>query len=156
MCRGRRSNRIGRKRDLVPAGRPYRQQFSLAGLANFFRMPEIMFEVVSAGLENVEALVLDLSSGPAAGGQVGNGFSGHRQVGYEGIVIGPAPLGIQNFDGEPVDDQGVFGVPQRNLSQPAVDEGAFLSGLVDDLTVLGQFGALKIFGDRLVRAWLAG
>jgi hypothetical protein len=27
---------------------------------------------------------------------------------------------------------------------------------VDDLTVLGQFGALKIFGDRLVRAWLAG
>ena len=121
-----------------------------------FTMPEIMFEIVSAGLENVEGLVLDFPSGPAAGGQVGNGFSGHRQVGYEGIVIGPAPLGIQNFDGEPVDDQGVFGVPQRNLSQPAVDEGAFLSGPVDDLTVLGQFGALKIFGDRLVRAWLAG
>jgi len=121
-----------------------------------FTMPEIMFEIVSAGLENVEGLVLDFPSGPAAGGQVGNGFSGHRQVGYEGIVIGPAPLGIQNFDGEPVDDQGVFGVPQRNVIQPAVDEGIFLSWLMNDLTVLGQFGAVEVLGDRLVRAWLAG
>ena len=63
---------------------------------------------------------------------------------------GPSPLGIQNFDGEPVDDQGVFGIPQRNLIQPAVDEGTFLARLMDDLTVLGQFGAIEIFGDRLV------
>jgi len=121
-----------------------------------FAVSEIVFEVVAAGLENVEGLVLDLPSGSAAGGQFGNGFSGHRQVGHEGIVIGPSPLGIQNLDGKPVDDQSVLGIPQRNLIQPAVDEGTFLAGLMDDLTMLGEFGAVEIFGDRLVRAWLAG
>ena len=119
-------------------------------------MTEIMSEIISAGLENVEGLVLDLPSGSAAGGQFGDGFSGHRQVGHEGIVIGPSPLGIQNLNGKPVDDQSVLGIAQRNLIQPAVDEGTFLSGLMDDLTMFGQLGAIEIFGDRLVRAWLAG
>ena len=44
----------------------------------FLAVPEIVFEIVTVGLEHVEGLVLDLPTGAAAGGQFGDGVGGDR------------------------------------------------------------------------------
>ena len=57
-------------------------------------MAEVVFEVVAVGLEDVEGLVLDLPSGAAAGGKLGNGLDGDRQIGDKAVVVGALSLGV--------------------------------------------------------------
>ena len=49
---------------------------------------EIVLDVVSLGLENVEGLVLDLPAGATAGREFGDIIGAHRQVGNETVAIG--------------------------------------------------------------------
>jgi len=56
------------------------------------------------------------------------GFSGNREVGYEGVVMGSSALGIQNLDGEPVENQSILAIAQRNLGQPAKMKVFFFPG----------------------------
>ena len=46
---------------------------------SFLAVPEVVLEVVSVGLEDVEGLVLDLPTGAAAGGEFGDGIGGDRR-----------------------------------------------------------------------------
>ena len=117
---------------------------------------EIVLEVVAVGLEHVEGLVLDLPAGAAAGGQLGDGVGGHRQIGDEAVVIGALARGVADLDGEPVDHDGVGGGAQRHAGEPAVDGGGALAAFADGLAMLFQLGAMQVFGDGLVRGRLAG
>src|SRR6266436_999041 len=84
-------------------------------------VPEIVFEVVSVGLEDVESLVLDLPAGTAAGGDFGDVVPVDREIGDEAVVIGTFSGGIADLDFEPVDQQSVLAVAQRHPAHPAVN-----------------------------------
>src|SRR5713101_3398958 len=71
---------------------------------------EIVFEVVSVGLQDVEGLVLDLPAGTAAGGDFGDVVPVDREIGDEAVVIGPFSGGIADLDFKPVDRQSVLAV----------------------------------------------
>ena len=119
-------------------------------------VPEAVLEVVSAGLEDVEGLVLYLPARPAAGGQIGHDAGADREIRDEAVVVGPLSLVVEDLDGEPVDRYGVLGGAQRHCDEPAVDGGGALAALVNGLTILMQFGAMEIFGDGLMGGGLAG
>ena len=52
---------------------------------------EIVLDVVSLGLENVEGLVLDLPAGATAGREFGDIVGPDRQVGNETVAVGDSP-----------------------------------------------------------------
>ena len=110
-----------------------------------------MLEVVSVGLEDVEGLVLDLPAGTAAGGELGDGLGGDRQVGDEAVVVGSLSLGVEDLDGEPIDAEGILAGAQRHAGEPAVDVGGALAWLADGLAMLFEIGAGEILGDGLMR-----
>ncbi len=117
----------------------------------FLAMSEAVLKVVAVGLEHVEGLVLDLPAGPAAGGQFGDGVLRDREIGDEAIVIGSLALGIEDLDGKPVDCDGIFRGAQWHSVEPAVNGGGAFAAFADGLAMLLQFGAMQVFGDRLVR-----
>ena len=80
----------------------------------FLAVAKVVFEIVSVGLQNVEGLVLDLPPCAAAGGQFGDGAGGDREIGDEAVVIGSLALGIEDLDGEPVDQDGIVRGAQRH------------------------------------------
>src|SRR5277367_3049947 len=59
---------------------------------------EVMLQVVSLGFQNIEALVFNLPSGPAAGGEFGDIVSVDIQVSDEAVTIGHFPAGITDLD----------------------------------------------------------
>ena len=63
----------------------------------FLTMSEIVFEVVSVGLEHVESLVLDLPACATAGGQLGDGVGRDREIRDEAVVIGAFTLAIEDL-----------------------------------------------------------
>ena len=77
-------------------------------------------------------------------------------VGDEAVVVGPLALGVANFDGEPVDQDGIGGVAQWHTGKPAVDGGGASAAFAYALVGLFQYGAVPVFGDGLMRGWLAG
>ena len=48
---------------------------------------EVVLKVVALVLQDVERLVLDLPSGPAAGGEFGDVVAADRQIGDEAVAI---------------------------------------------------------------------
>ena len=107
-------------------------------------MAEIVLEVVAVGLEHVESLVLDLPSGAAAGGDLGDGLGGDGQVGEEGVVVGALALGVEDLDGEPVDVASVWAGVQRQVGEPSVDVGEALAGRAGGEAVLLELGAVQV------------
>jgi len=123
---------------------------------SFLTVPEIMFEIVSVGFEHVERFVLYLPSGAATGGEFGDAAGGDCQIGDEAVVVRPLALAIQDFDGEPVDDQRVIGGAHRHGGEPAVDRCRSLAPYDSGLAVFLEFGAGEILGDGLMRSRFAG
>ena len=73
-------------------------------------MPEVMFQVVAFGLENVERLVLDLPACPATGGEFGDVVLADRSISDEAVAVINFAGGIDGLDPQPVDHQCVFAV----------------------------------------------
>ena len=122
----------------------------------FLAVPEVVFEIVSFGLEHVEGLVLDLPPGAAAGGQFGDGAGRDREIRDEAVVVGTLAFSVEDLDGEPVDQDGIVSGAQRHGVEPAVDGGRALAAFADGLTMFLQFDALQVLSNRLMRRWLAG
>src|SRR4051812_13481241 len=60
---------------------------------------EVVLEVVAVGLEDVEAFVLDLPSGPSAGHDLGDGVAGDGQRGHESAAVRDLALGVTLLHG---------------------------------------------------------
>ena len=78
---------------------------------------------VVVGLEDVEALVLDLPACPGAGDDFAHGVAGDGQRGHEDAVIGRLAFCVRDGDAEPVDQHRVVVVAQRGLLEPATAIG---------------------------------
>jgi hypothetical protein len=66
-------------------------------------MAEIVFELIVMVFQNVEALVLDLPSRPAAGDDLGEVVLGHGKAGHPDHGIFDLSLGVENLEADPVD-----------------------------------------------------
>lgn len=89
-----------------------------------FAVTEIVLEIVTLGLEGIEALVLDLPPGATAVGELGHIGLIDRQVGDEAVAVGGLACGVGDFDRQPVDLERIRSVAQRQVAQPtiAIDE----------------------------------
>ena len=119
-------------------------------------MLEVVFEVVSVGLEQVEGLVPNFPTGAAAGGKFGDGVRRNREIRDEAVVISPLSLVAEGLDGEPVDCDGIIGSAQWHRVEPALESAGALTAFADGLAMLLRLGAPKILGDSLMRGWPAG
>ena len=119
-------------------------------------VPEIMFELVAVVFEDVEAFVLDFPSRPAAGDDLGDIVLGDGKAGYPGHGICDLSLGVDNLEADPVDQDCILPVMDRNVLDPAVTE--CLSGVApaDLLLVAERLGAVDEVVERFVRGRLAG
>ena len=61
-------------------------------------MAEIVFELVAVVFQDVEAFVLDLPPGAAAGDGLGDGALGDRQRGDQGRLVFDLALGVESPD----------------------------------------------------------
>jgi hypothetical protein len=75
----------------------------------FAAVSKVVPKVGSVSLEHVEGLVLDLPAGAAAGGQFGDGVAGDSKIRDEAVVIRSLSPGVEDLDGEPVDQDGIAG-----------------------------------------------
>ena len=116
----------------------------------FLAVTEIVLEVVALGLERIKALVLDLPSGTAAGGEFDDSAAIHRQVGDEAVSVGDLALRVGDLDREPVDVHGVLAVAQGQVAQPSVGIAKARFPTLERLDVLARFDAGKIFRQRRV------
>jgi hypothetical protein len=66
-------------------------------------LPEIVAELVALVFEDVEGLVLDFPSRPAAGGVFGDVVSGDGKAGHQGHGICDFFLGVSNLEAGPID-----------------------------------------------------
>src|SRR5689334_1599187 len=73
---------------------------------------EVVLEVVAVGLEDAEAFVLDLPSGPGAGHDLGDGVAGDGQRGHESTAVRDLALGVREGDTDPADEHRVVAVTQ--------------------------------------------
>src|SRR5271154_4950245 len=85
-------------------------------------VPEIMFELIAVVFQNVEALVLNFPSRPAAGDDFGDVVLGNGNAGHPGHGIFDLSLGVDNLEADPVDQYRVVAVADRNRLDPAVTE----------------------------------
>ena len=81
---------------------------------------EVVLEVVTVLLEDIEGFVLDLPSGAGALGEFGDVGAVDGQAGDEGAAVGDGAVGSRAGDLEPVDAQGVVAIAQRQVGHPAV------------------------------------
>src|SRR5215212_9887487 len=115
---------------------------------------EVVLKVVAVALEDVEAFVLDLPSGPAAGHDLGDGVAGDGQRGHESTAVSDVALGVRDADADPADEHRVVAVPQWRALEPAEARGQALAvGLLRD-RVLIERGTLHEVIQRLVRRGL--
>ena len=63
-----------------------------------FAVAKIMFEVVTLGFQDVERLVLDFPSGPAAVGEFRDRGGVYGQVGDEAVAVGDVARGVDDLD----------------------------------------------------------
>jgi hypothetical protein len=85
-------------------GRQRRRQILLA-------VAEVVFEIVTLGLERIEALVLDLPSRSSTG-QFGYVGSANGQIGDEAVAVGGFACRLDDLDLEPVDS--IASLPSRS------------------------------------------
>lgn len=95
--------------------RQHHRQESLA-------VAEVVFELVAVIFHHVEAFVLDLPAGPAAGDDFGDILfrDGKARDPRHGIF--DVALCIDDREADPVDEHGVLAVAQRHGLEPAVAE----------------------------------
>src|SRR3954447_6243880 len=120
-----------------------------------FAVAEIVLEIVSVVLQDVEAFVLDLPACPATGGEVDHRVGTDVEIGDEAVAICDFTGGVDDLNHDPVDDQGVGIAAQRDVAQPAV---AVLDPLPPALDRAGQRRQIdtgEVFLDRLVGRGLA-
>jgi hypothetical protein len=110
----------------------------------FLAVTEIVLKVVALGLERVKALVLDLPSGTAAGGEFDDSAAIHRQVGDEAVAVSDLALRVGDLDREPVDVHSVLAVAQGQVAQPSVGIAKARFPTLERLDVLARFDAGKI------------
>ncbi len=96
-------------------------------------MAEVVLEIVALGFEHVEALVLDLPAGAATSGEVGNIVRGDGQRGDPGILVGDLAGAIDDLERQPVDDERVLAVTDRDALEPAIAVGLKTAPLLDPL-----------------------
>src|SRR4051812_48970754 len=120
-----------------------------------FAVAEIVLEIVSVVLQDVEAFVLDLPACPATGGQFDHCVVTDVEIGDEAVAICDFTGGVDDLNHEPVDDQGVGIAAQRNVAQPAVAVLEPLPPALDRAGQRRQIDTGEVFLDRLVGRGLA-
>ena len=83
-------------------------------------MAETVFEIVAAGLQDIERPILDLPACAATGGECGGVLPIDRQVGDETVPVSDFAAGVGDLDLQPVDRQGVLAVTERDPGDPAI------------------------------------
>ena len=122
---------------------------------SFLAMPEVVFEIISACLEDVEGLVLDFPAGPAAGGQFRDGVLAYREIGDEAGAVGNLAVGLDDLDFQPVDQHGVVPIAERDVRHPAIAVGSLLRAAPLGFAQAVEFDAGQIFAQGLVARGLA-
>ena len=117
-----------------------------------FAVPEIMFEVVAVIFQDVEGLILDFPSGSGAVGDLGDIGFVDWQIGDEGALIGDLALGVGDGQSDPVDQKGLFAVPQGNLVEPLQVMPAQLAA--QDFTAGVLLGGGP--GDEIIEGFVGG
>ncbi len=136
------------KRQQVHGGEPHGEVL--------LAVAEVVLEVVAVGLEDVEALVLDLPACPGAGHDLAHGAAGDGQRGHEGAVIGRLAASVGDGDAGLVDQHRVPAAAQRRLGEPAQAAGRALAAeLPLDCVLLGG-GTIHEVAGCLVRRRLGG
>src|SRR6516162_7174215 len=92
---------------------------------------EIVLDVVSLGLEDVEGLVFDLPASATAGREFGDIVWPDRQVGNETVAVGDLAIAIDDLDFKPVDLKGILAAAQGDVVEPAVAENVIGLALLD-------------------------
>ena len=119
-------------------------------------VPEIVFELVAVIFEDVEALVLDLPSRPAAGDDLGDVVLGYGKAGHPGHGIFDLSLGVQDLETDPVHQYRILAVSDRNGLDPAVAARIRRFAASNSLHVAERLGSVDEVVERLVRGRLAG
>ena len=97
---------------------------------------EVVLEVIAVVLEHVEGLVLDLPARSAGRGELGDIGLVDPQVCDEAVPVGHLAGRVDNLDLEPVDQERILAVADRDAAQPAVAVGLDVAALLDALLVL--------------------
>jgi hypothetical protein len=105
---------------------------------------EVVLKVVALVLQNVEGLVLDLPPGPATGAKFDDGIGTDRQIGDEAVAVGGLAASVDDLDLEPVDDQRIAPVAQRDNMEPAIAVYEALLATLDRLLQHRQIGAVML------------
>jgi len=93
-----------------------------------FAATEIVLEVAALGFQDIECLVLDLPSGAAGGGEVGDIFPADLRIGDETVTISRFPGVVADLDRQPVDRHRLLVAARRHAGEPSVAAGGpFLS-----------------------------
>src|SRR4051812_27316603 len=116
---------------------------------------EAVLKVVALVLQNVERLVLDLPPGPATGGKFDDSVGTDRQIGDEAVAIGGLAAGVDDLDLEPVDDERIAPVAQRDIMEPAIAMDEALLAALEGLLQPRQIGTGQVFLDQRMRRRLA-
>lgn len=117
----------------------------------FLAVPKVVFDVISAGLKNIERFVLDFPACASTAGEFSHGGGDDRQSVDEAIVVRSLVSGVQSLGRKPVHGQRVFGGAQRHGGKPPVNRGGAFAARDDGLAVLAQFGAGEVFSGGLIR-----
>ena len=69
---------------------------------------EIVLDVVSLGIENIEGLVLDFTAGAATGGEFGDILGTDGEIGDVAVAKVELARGIEDLDLERVEEEGIL------------------------------------------------
>ena len=100
---------------------------------NLWPWPKLCLSSVAVVFQYVEALVLDLPARPAAGDDLGDIVLGDGKAGHPGHGIFDLALGVDTLEGNPVDQDRVLAVAQRDRLDPAITERLFRIAAADFL-----------------------
>src|SRR5271156_7187206 len=98
---------------------------------------------------------VSLPPGPATGGTFDDGIGTDRQIGDEAVAVGGLAASVDDLDLEPVDDQRIAPVAQRDIMEPAIAVYEALLATLDRLLQHRQIGAGQVFLDQRMRRRLA-
>src|SRR5208337_4474761 len=88
-------------------------------------VPEVVFELVAMVFHDVEALVLDFPSRAATGDDFGDVGLGNGKAGHPGHGIFDLSLGVDDLEADPVVEDRVLSLADRNRLDPAITERLF-------------------------------
>ena len=105
--------------------------------------------------QNVEALVLDFPSRPAAGDDLGDIVFGDGKAGHPSHGIFDLSLGVQDLETDPVHQYRILAVSDRNGLDPAVTARIRHFAASNFLHVAERLGSVDEVVEHLVRGRLA-